>query len=200
MKNTIVLAIAAVVAFGTPAFAKDDTPEVYGGVQTGYDHVGVRQFGGKDGLVYGGFAGVQTTVADVFLFGLEGEIDGATTKDREVNIWQAGDSGEVKAGRDLSVSARMGYKASPALLYYVRAGYTNARATFAYNDGTGSTGSASTNLNGYRLGTGLEVGSGKLRFRGEYRYSGYGNYDFYGVNTGISTHRHQVVLGALYAF
>jgi len=200
MKYKIILAAVTAAAFGSPALAADGPPEVYGGVQTGFDHVGVNPIGGKNGLVYGGFVGVQRTLSDMFVFGVEGEVDGATTRQSTTDLYRADEFGEVKAGRDLSVSARMGYKSSPSLLYYVKAGYTNARVTGTYDNGLGDSESLSTNLNGYRLGAGFEIGSGKLRFRSEYRYSGYGDYRLYGVNTGISTHRHQVLVGALYAF
>jgi outer membrane immunogenic protein len=200
MLKKMMLAAFATAAFATPALASDDKIEAYGGVETGFDHVGVKDFGGKSGVVYGGFVGVQRTMSEMFVFGLEGAVDGATTKDKVRDILEPGDFAEIKAGRDLFIGARAGYKASPSLLYYLKAGYTNARVTGVYSDQVGDTASLSTNLSGYRIGGGVEVGSGKVRFRAEYRYSDYGHYDYYGTDTGVETRRHQVLVGALYAF
>ncbi|RYE38770.1 MAG: porin family protein, partial [Hyphomicrobiales bacterium] len=105
----------------------------------------------------------------------------------------------LKAGRDLFIGARLGFRASPALLVYAKGGYTNARFNLRYTDATSSV-EEGDNLDGYRVGAGVEFGESKLRFRGEYRFSDYGDYKYAGTNTGVSAQRHQVVVGAIYAF
>ncbi len=194
--------VAAAVAFATPAFAQDGLIEVYGGVLAGYDNVRLSydgDSGSQGGFVYGGVLGAQRDIGDRAVIGIEGEVTGATTKETATSLFVAGDSLRLKAGRDLFIGARLGFRATPAVLVYAKGGYTNARVNLRYTAGATSE-SEGDNLDGYRVGAGVEVGQGALRFRGEYRYSDYGDYTFDGVTTGIGAKRHQVVVGAIYAF
>ncbi len=198
MKKKVILAAAAAVSFSTTAFADEAVPAIYAGIESGYDHVSVKDVASGNGLAYGGVVGVQQKLADVFTFGLEGEVTGATTRRSASDAF--GDYLSVKAGRDLAVSLRVGYLVSPNLLVYVKGGYTNARFSIDATDSAGASARLATNANGYRIGTGFEVGRGKLRFRGEYRYSDYSDLKFQGVDTGIETRRQQVLAGVIYGF
>lgn len=197
-------ALAALTAVASPAFAQDASGiETYAGVLAGYDNVRVSSPSGSDnkgGFVYGGVLGAQTGIGSSALVGVEGEVTGATTKQSERNFLVAGDRAQLKAGRDFFIGARLGFRATPDLLVYAKGGYTNARATLTYTSAAGATTKDSDNLDGYRIGAGVEFGQGALRFRGEYRYSDYGQYKLNGVNTGVDAKRHQVVVGAIYAF
>ena len=193
-----IASILALVSTGVaaPAMAQEERIDTYAGLIGGYDHVRLEAFGtneSKDGFVYGAVLGAQSDIGtNNFVMGLEAEITGATTKERV-------GTESIKAGRDLSFSLRMGVRPSEGVLVYAKAGYTNARITYEDTD-PASRIKVSDNLQGIRLGGGVDVGSGPLRWRAEYRYSNYGDFEVGGVSTGISAKRHQVVIGALYAF
>lgn len=204
MKNFVaVAALVGSAALSAPAFAQDTGGiEAYAGVLAGYDHVVVKvpgDSGSKDGFVYGGVIGAQSSIGSSALIGVEGEVTGATTKESVTDVLVAGDRAELKAGRDFFIGARLGFHATPNVLVYAKGGYTNARFKLKYTDATGTT-EDGDNLDGYRIGAGVEFGVSQLRFRGEYRFSDYGDYKVNGVNTGISAQRHQVLVGAIYAF
>lgn len=200
LNKLISIAALAAAAVATPAFAQDNSIEVYGGVLAGYDNVKLKALGdsgSKGGFVYGGVLGAQSDLGDNTLIGIEAEITGATTKESVDD--GLGGVYRLKAGRDLFIGARLGFRPSAAVLVYAKGGYTNARFNLRYTDATTSV-EEGDNLDGYRVGAGVEVGESALRFRGEYRFSDYGDYKYAGVNTGISAQRHQVVVGAVYAF
>lgn len=202
MKKLISFATVLAAGIATPALAQDGSGvELYAGVIAGYDHLGVEAFGdtgGNDGLVYGGVAGVQINRAGLIL-GIEGEVAGSTTEQSAEDLFVLGDELEVRAGRDLYIGARVGGYLMPNLMVYGKGGYTNARVTADYGAPAGGL-EVSENLEGYRLGAGVEVGAGRVRWRGEYRFSDYGDFDVNGVTTGITPQRHQVVVGAIFAF
>lgn len=80
-------------------------------------------------------------------------------------------------------------------MLYGKGGYTNAKARGSYSLG-GVTERDSTNLEGYRLGAGVETNMMGLLGRIEYRYSSYGDH----LNSGIDVERHQVALLVGYRF
>jgi outer membrane immunogenic protein len=187
-----------------PAMAQDASSiEAYAGPIIGWDHVRVSEdgdSGSKDGFVYGGVIGAQTRIGGSGVLGIEGEVDGATTKETGHDVLSLGDTLSLKAGRDFFIGARAGIMVTPKTLFYVKGGYTNARFTARYDDGAGNVGSGSENLDGYRIGGGVEYMIGRVRLRGEYRFSDYGKIALDGVDTGLSSQRHQIVVGATYAF
>lgn len=187
----------------TPALAQEGYQhETYAGVIAGWDRAKINYPGdtaSKDGVVYGGVIGIQTSQERSFMFGVEGEVTGSTTKDTANNVFTLGDTARVKMGRDLFIGARAGIRPSRGLLVYGKVGYTNARMTAKYTAPATNL-ELSDNLEGYRVGGGIEFGEGALRFRGEYRYSNYGDVRLNGVATGINPQRHQVVAGALFVF
>jgi outer membrane immunogenic protein len=161
---------------------------------------GLGDSSSKDGFVYGGVIGAQSRVAGAVVVGLEGEIDGATTKETEHDVLAVGDTASIKAGRDFFIGGRAGLLADTNTLFYAKVGYTNARFSASYDDGAGNRSSGGQNFDGYRLGAGVEYSLGHLKFRGEYRFSDYGRLTIAGINTGFSSQRHQIVFGALYGF
>jgi outer membrane immunogenic protein len=200
MKKFVSIAAIAAAAMATPALAQaGGNIEPYVGVLVGYDSVKVKvpgDSGSQDGFVYGGVIGAQTAIGSSALLGIEGEVTGATTKE---TYRDASEELSLKAGRDFFVGVRFGVRPSPGLLTYVKGGYTNARANLRYSE-PGFTFEEGENLDGYRIGAGIELGEGQIRFRGEYRFSDYGDYKINGVNTGINMQRHQVMVGAVYGF
>ena len=210
--RAFLLAAVAAAAIATPALAQDGPftgPRV--GVIVGYDALqpgstedsdirGDNQT--ADGVVYGGDVGYDIAFRGLVL-GAEGEVTGSTSKvnnnPRDPNNFGYG---RVKAGRDLYLGARVGTLLSPTTMLYAKAGYTNGRLDLTRNDSRITTG-RHFNLDGYRVGAGLEHEIGRKAYvKAEYRYSNYGDARLEyanGANTdnfSVDTDRHQVVLGA----
>ena len=212
--RTLILGLAAAgTMLATPAFAQDVNPAFTGfrvGALAGYD--GIRPGSTEDsdldgdnqtvnGMVYGVDAGYDFALSN-FLIGVEGEYTGSTgkveTARTDPNFFGFG---SVKTGRDLYVGARAGLLAGPETLVYVKGGYTNARLNVVASDGSVDT-RENFELNGYRLGAGVEQSLGNRAYaKLEYRYSNYNNADFQARNGSVTsqfdidTDRHQVVAG-----
>ena len=187
----------AAFAFATPAMAQDEDhpftgPRAEGVV--GWDHVtdDSGYNASKDGVVFGGALGYDFQAGNA-VFGVEGEITGATTKDQATNVLVTNDTLRVKAGRDLYAGGRVGFVVGNRALIYAKGGYTNARINERYTaPGTpGINLSDHDNLDGWRAGAGAEVKlGGKVYAKAEYRYS-----DSKSSNIGLDLKRHQVVGG-----
>jgi outer membrane immunogenic protein len=152
----IVLAAAFLAAASaTPAFAQG-TPAPFSGGHIeaigGYDSIS----GGGDsesGVAYGVGAGYDFRAGGA-VFGIEAEAADSSVSDAGVN-----------AGRDLYIGGRAGGVVGNNVLLYVKAGYTNARA---------SAGGFGVNFDGVRAGAGVEWMVGPhVSIRAEYRYSNY---------------------------
>lgn len=175
----IALALVAMSAVATPAFAQDEEATYTGAhvsVIAGYDQLNLNTNGVEDpnGILYGVNLGydIQTGSA---VFGIEAEATESSAEIEAANIVVA------SAGRDLYVGGRVGYVADGTLIY-AKAGYTNARVeTVAGNE----------NGDGLRLGLGAERKFGSNFFaKVEYRYS---NYE-------ADVERHQVAAGLGFRF
>lgn len=145
--------VAAVSA--APAFAQDARPAFNGG------HI--EAIGGYDSISGGGDSesGVAFGVAGGYDFRSGGAVFGIELEATESTVEDAG----VEAGRDLYAGGRVGGVVNDRVLLYVKAGYTNARASFG---GTGVT------FDGIRAGAGVEFLAGRnFSIRAEYRYSNY---------------------------
>lgn len=154
-----------------------------------------------EGVVYGGAIGYDFALGGVVV-GAEAELTGSTA-DTDVQNGQLENAGlgNVDAGRDLYLGARVGFLAQPDLLVYAKGGYTNARYDVRVDSGDFE---LATNLktDGYRLGAGIEYAMSPQSFaKIEYRYSNYSRAE---LNFGdqvtsdrfdIDLDRHQVVLG-----
>lgn len=213
---------ATVAAFGlglaAPAFAQDGPPPARDdatftgprvGVILGYDKLqpgsgpnsSISSDRKADGLTYGGDFGYDVAV-NRFVIGAEGEITGSTGDVSNAPTSAAAlGYGRVKQGRDLYAGVRVGYVVAPKTLIYAKGGYTNDRLDLTANNGTTTTG-AHYNLDGYRVGAGVEQKIGRTTYaKLEYRYSNYGDARLEYANGGntnnfsVDTDRHQVVAG-----
>ena len=154
MRMVFAAAVLAAVS-AAPAFAQDATPTFNGG------HI--EAIGGFDSISGGGDSesGVAFGVAGGYDFRSGGAVFGIELEAADSTISDSG----VSASRDLYAGARVGGVVSENVLLYAKAGYTNARASFA---GTG------VNFDGIRAGAGVEFLVGRnFSIRGEYRYSNY---------------------------
>jgi len=155
-----------------------------------------------DGLLYGVDAGYDFAFGGA-LVGVEGEVTGSTSKVNNDPVDpNAFGYGRVKAGRDLYLGARVGALLSPVTMLYAKAGYTNGRLDLRRDDTLLRT-DRHYNLDGYRLGAGIEQAVGPRSYvKVEYRYSNYGDARLEyanGANTdnfSVDTDRHQVAVGA----
>ncbi len=225
--RTFVLTAATVataalgLGIATPALAQDrdrtDPAPFTGpraGVLLGYDRLQpgsgpnsqISSDKKAEGLTYGGDVGYDFDAGGIVI-GAEGEVAGSTAKvsNNPVNAAALG-YGRVKAGRDLYLGARVGFKATPKTLIYAKGGYTNQRLALTANNGTTTT-AAHYNLDGYRIGAGVEQAlSSNTYAKVEYRYSNYGSARLEypnGANTNnfnVDTDRHQVAVGVGYRF
>ena len=188
----LILAALAVSAAATPALAQDAS---FSGPRAeaivGWDHVGDDSIsnGSRDGVVYGGQLGYDYQAGNT-VFGIEGEITGASTKDTANGVLVAGDRLRASAGRDLYVGGRVGFVAGNRALIYAKGGYTNARFDTHYTSTTSDIEDHDT-VDGWRLGAGTEVKlNDKVYLKGEYRFSKYDS-----DSAGVNAERHQVVGG-----
>lgn len=200
MKNFIYCASVAAAALATPALAQESSGlRPYAGVLVGLDNVVLNDgtsSESKSGVGYGITLGVDTTVGANSRLGLEAELMDSSTAESE--YLDADNNARLSADRDLFLGARAGVMITPRILGYVKAGYTNARVTLSGVLG-GTPFSYGTNLDGYRIGAGVEYGN-RVRARLEYRYSDYGDAKYQGVSLGVSAKRHQLLAGLVYGF
>lgn len=196
MRN-LILAAVATTALATPAFAQTTTAAPFTGLRiegvAGYDAL-KDGHDTSDGFVYGGAVGYDVQLNNLVV-GAEGELTGSTTDTRTDNLINTGDRFRVGMGRDLYLGARVGVPLNPTTLAYAKGGYTNARVDTRYTQGSTET-RDHTNLDGFRLGAGLEHQIGANTYiKGEYRYSNYGRADNSVGRYDIDVDRHQLVAG-----
>lgn len=162
--------LAAVVAatIAAPAFAGSFHAEAHGG----WDRVSIAG-ANDDGVAYGVAAGYDFALGKNAFAGIEASADDSSTKECATNVLAIGDRACISAGRDLSVVARLGYNVEERSKVYALAGYANGRVKASYDDGTGVV-SGSADLDGLRLGLGVQLGMGSnLYAKAEYRYTNY---------------------------
>lgn len=202
-QGAAVAAMLLAVAISTPAAAQDEGGlEAYAGVIGGYDSVRLSADGVSDSkgdFLYGVVVGVQNNFNNTAVLAFEAEISDSSVSEAVRDVVEAGDEVKLSADRDIFVGVRAGAFVTPAVLLYAKGGYTSAKIKGRYTDSSGSY-TDSDSLGGFRIGAGVEVGRSLVRFRGEYRYSDYGNYKYDGIDTGIGARRHQFVAGVIAAF
>ncbi len=170
----IALALVALSAAATPAFAQEETQDFAGphvALITGVDHVKFDTADLNDpvGVLYGVALGYDLQFGKVVV-GFEGEAAESTTQAKANTVVAA------KASRDLYAGGRIGFVTGPTLIY-LKAGYTNARVETIVGDDNGD---------GIRVGVGGDVRvQNNIFIRTEYRYSNY--------EAGVE--RHQLALG-----
>ena len=210
------LATGSLVAMAAPAAAQvgEDTP--FSGLRvqatTGYDQIKAGSSVDDDGndnndqsaegVFYGAAVGYDVDLGSVVI-GPEAEFSGSSADtDFDDGDFEGFGFGNVSAGRDLYLGARVGVKANPNMMFYAKGGYTNAKLNVRSNDGTTEF-DTDYDLDGYRVGGGLEYAfSNNLFANVEYRYSNYSRaeVDFDGTladsdRFDIDTDRHQVLVG-----
>lgn len=176
MHKILALALTSVAAAAaTPVSAHGAEPFTGPriGVESGWGRVGGQRAGG-DGFTYGAIAGYDIGAGKLRV-GPELGISDSTQKDCRADPAAGVNARQCeRADRDLYAGVRLGYVASPKLLVFGKAGYTNAR--FA----TRLTGLSTTpnereyadDHSGYRLGAGAEYAvTPNVYVTGEYRYS-----------------------------
>lgn len=175
MKKFAVLVALGAAAVSTPAFAQDagdaDNGGFYVAGVAGYDDVAINDpAGGDDGFVYGVTAGYDIDTGKTIL-GVEAEV----TETEVADIVGGG-------GLDLYAGLRLGYEADDNDIIYLKAGYSRVDLD------------AFDNLEGARLGVGVEHNFGTFFARAEFRHSLYNFNDVLGVEG----HRNQgiVAIGA----
>jgi outer membrane immunogenic protein len=186
------------VVAAAPAFAQTSPLKSFDGpsvtVVAGVDHGSEIGMDGT-GVMYGGQLGYDVQSAAI-VFGVEGEITGAGTKQCQSHVLGPGSVGRLctKSDRDLYVGGRLGYVVAESTMIYLKAGYTNAREKFDYRViGTGASDTSGSGISdGIRGGAGVETRIGtNLIAKAEYRYSNYSD---------SSYSRHQGVVGLGFRF
>ena len=179
-KILFVAASVAAVAVATPAAAQPRV-EIHGGWDnTSNDGIG------EDGILYGVGVGYDIRVGRKAFVGVDLSADFSTADACERSVIVANDRTCVDTGRDLAAGVRAGVNVSENTAVYALAGYTNARFRVAYTTPAGVTTTAADNLDGFRIGAGVQQRlGGNLYAKAEYRYSNYEG----------GTDRHNVLLG-----
>ena len=195
MRNYLLaVLLAGTSALSGPALAQDAEPFDGARVEgvVGYDTTDVEDEG-SNGITYGAGVGYDVQSGGA-VFGVEAEASESTIDECVADVDLAGDELCAEAGRDLYAGGRIGAAVSPNVLVYAKGGYSNARLRVDYEDGTAGTAldfSDGRNLDGVRVGGGLEVAVGPNSYaKTEYRYSNY--------EDGFD--RHQVVAGFGFRF
>ncbi len=215
-KALIFVTTGALSAFAVPAAAQvqDQSPftglrgEVVGGydsLRAGSDvddDVNVDNDQSIDGITYGVAVGYDVDLGSIVI-GPEAEFTDSSADVEFTNgDFEGFGFGNVSAGRDLYLGARIGINAAPNTLLYVKGGYTNAKLNIRNNDGTFESNN-DFDLDGYRVGAGAEYAFQQNAFvKLEYRYSNYseGEVDFDGNlpdtnRFNVDLDRHQVMAG-----
>ena len=198
--------IAAATLLGASAACAGTFTGPWVDLRGGFDSVELRASGNgasiassRSGFVYGGAAGFDFALGSKAVAGLEVGGYGTTTK--VCSAVYGNDQACLKAGRDLEVLARLGFKAGASTLVYGLAGYANGRISATYVDfaNSANNGSASATGGGVRVGAGVEQSFGKAFAKAEYRYTSYNKSDLgFGANIGFN--RNQVLVSAGYRF
>lgn len=189
MRSILVAALLA-GTIAAPAFAQDSAPFTGARVEglVGWDRV--QNNGHDDGVNYGVAAGYDFQTG-MGIVGIEGEVGDSSTKQCVGSRTVADPRLCANAGRDLYIGGRVGTVVGGKALLYAKAGYANSRAKLTGNDGTGQVTLAKTDLDGVRVGAGVEYPLGQKAYvKTEYRYTNY--------QDGFS--RHQVVGGFGFRF
>jgi outer membrane immunogenic protein len=179
MKKFVFAALLA-GTIATPALAQG--APVAGAPFTGFRLEGlvggdrVQANGHKDGVVYGAGVGYDMQMGTGTVVGVEAEATDSSADVCSRNVNVTGDRLCVGAKRDLYVGGRLGAAVGTSTLVYGKAGYTNARFGYDYDDGGNGSRDFGNgrNLDGVRVGAGIETALGANSFvKAEYRYSNY---------------------------
>ncbi|MBP7335568.1 outer membrane beta-barrel protein [Niveispirillum sp.] len=187
--------VALVAVGAAPSLAQSPFDGAYVGAFTGYTDNNASATSGaaradidRDGWLYGAYAGYGQTF-DKFYFGGEAEIGTASLSGNSGTV--AGLPTKLNTNESWGLSARAGYLLTDTTLLYARAGWQ--RTNYDVTVGTGANRiKVSDNLDGYRLGGGLEYAvTDNVLVRTEYNYVNYDNTNF---------RENQVRVGVAYRF
>ncbi len=217
MKKFLIGLAAGAAFVSVPAMAQSSDQPFSGfrvGAEVGYDHLRsgstVNIDDARDlkqslnGVAYGAVLGYDLPAGENVRIGAEASIGsssaGRKVRNAEPTVFNLGN---VEAGRELYVGARLGFVTSPDLMLYVKGGYTNQRFGLRGTDGTVEL-RQKLDTDGWRLGAGAEYALSDNAYIGaEYRYSNYNKaeFDFRGETPDssqfdIDTDRHQVMATA----
>lgn len=202
--RTFLFAAAALLGAANASAAEFTGPwaELRGGfdsVQLEASANGASVSASRSGVTYGAAAGYDFAIGGNGIAGVQ--IGGYGTTTRVCEEIFGNDEACLKAGRDLEVLARLGFKASPNTLVYGLAGYANGRISATYVDfrNAANNDSASENGGGIRVGAGVEHSFGKMFAKAEYRYTSYDKSDL-GFDVSAGFNRHQVLAGFGFRF
>lgn len=209
MFKSVFAAAIALAAF--PAFAQD-VPETFNGpfvgIQGGWQQdrqtldVGnsaAQASNSNDGLTYGGQLGYDLRLSPTVVLGGEVALTGRTgtgTLSDGINTY------ELRQGRTVAATARLGYLGTPNDLFYVRGGYANAN----YKIDTAFGGDVSADRDGYTIGAGYErMLARNVSARVEYAYSDFGSDKSFGIAgpnavAELKYRRHAVTAGVNFRF
>jgi outer membrane immunogenic protein len=164
-----------------------------------------------EGAAFGVGAGYDFDLGGI-VAGVEGEfVESTGEQEADETIDGVAFTTGIETGRDLYIGGRIGIRATPTTLVYGKAGYTNTSIE-ANIEGGGERFEFDTNVDGYRLGVGIEQIFGPNVYgKVEYRYSNYNNLDFSDnfdlddfeaedFDTDIDLDRHQVMAGIGFRF
>lgn len=240
MKSPVITSLilcAAAGGFAAPAVAQTDSPftgprvEILGGYDTlrsgsdadiDTDNDGIFEDNNLDqsvdGFAYGAALGYDIDAGPVVL-GIEGEYMDSTGNQESGENVNAPFGYSINLKRDLYVGARIGTKISPTTLIYAKGGYTNTAVESRFQDQAADDGidynfDDSQQVDGYRLGAGIEhsigtggSGNGSGAFvKLEYRYSNYSSLKYNDTlfndsnEIGVDLDRHQMVAGVGFRF
>lgn len=214
MKYLIAGALALVIA--APAVAQTVTPVTSGArveARVGWDRPVLEQTfsdedgtlsekEGKSGVAYGVEAGYDLVTAGPTLLGIYGGIEDSTVK--ECQVVTVGDRACIKAGRNITAGARVGFVTNRGLVY-LKGGYSNGRMIASYEDPALPADNFRINgdFDGFHLGAGGEVMmSRNVYAKLEYVYTNYaqervGDGEAFGS---FDLERHQIVAGVGFRF
>lgn len=126
-----------------------------------------------DGTTYGIVTGYNWAIGESAIFGI-----GTSTMftDHGKTFTDGVDTLRVETGRDLEISAKLGYIIADAALIYAKLGYANAKVEAERINADGTRLEDDETGSGVRLGIGTEIPIfGSVALLGEYRHSNYGS-------------------------
>jgi len=185
----------------SPAIAQDQAPfsGPRVGIEGGWSRIGGGEHRGSDGFTYGASLGYDVASGPVRI---GAEVKAADSTQKHCRSHPAGGPNArvcYRTDRDLYVGARLGYVASPQVLVFAAAGYTNARFSDRFRDltvGPVRNVEVARDIGGFRVGGGAEYAvTSNVYLTGAYQYSAWKHKDWR-----RHVHQNQLLAGVGYRF
>jgi outer membrane immunogenic protein len=164
-----------------------------------------------EGVAFGAGAGYDFDLGGI-VAGVEAEyLESTAEQEFDETVDGINVTGGFEVGRDIYIGGRIGFRAGPSTLVYGKAGYTNTSIETKF-EGGGDRFEFDSNVDGWRLGAGIEQLFGPRAYgKLEYRYSKYNKLDVSDdfdldefesedFQTRIDLDRHQVLAGVGFRF